>query len=218
MHNVWERNYGTEAWNATFAREEGNVSATWADAKLTPFGITQAQVVSRTWKILIEEGIPLPQSYYVSPLERCLETARSTFGDLELPSSRRFCPMVKEKVREVLGRHTCDRRSNASYLKRNYPDFDFEDGFTEEDELWKPDHRETAEEIDERIRGFLDDIFTNDKGEFISITAHSGTIVSMLRVLGHRPFRLPTAGVIPALVKADRMVAEECRESEQGGL
>ncbi|QRW23965.1 hypothetical protein RhiXN_10289 [Rhizoctonia solani] len=58
-----------------------------------------------------------------------------------------------------------------------YPEFEFEPGFTEEDELWTPDHRETVPEIDKRVKSALDEIIGSllKKEEiFISITAHSG--------------------------------------------
>lgn len=35
------------------------------------------------------------------------------------------------------------------------------------------------------------------------MTAHSGAITSILRVVGHRPFRLATGAVIPVFVKAE---------------
>lgn len=39
---------------------------------------------------------------------------------------------------------------------------------------------------------------------FVSVTAHSGEISSILRVLGHRTFSLSTGAVIPVLVKAEK--------------
>ena len=142
----------------------------------------------------------------MSPLDRCLATARHTFADLVLPERKGFRPVVKEMMREVLGAHTCDQRSTKTVLAERYPEAVFEEGFKEEDELWDAHHRETDEEIDGRIRGLLDDIFGNYGGEVVSFTTHSGTITSLLRVLGHRPFRLVTGGVLPVLVKAERLV------------
>lgn len=70
--------------------------------------------------------------------------------------------------------------------------------------MWSADHRETNDEIDMRMQVLLDDVFANDDSTFISFTAHSGAIGSLLRVLGHRDFRLPTGAVIPVLVKAEK--------------
>lgn len=74
----------------------------------------------------------------------------------------------------------------------------------EEDELWSATHRETNDEIDVRMKSLLDDVFGSDGATFISFTSHSGAIGSLLRVLGHREFRLLTGGVVPVLVRAER--------------
>ena len=204
VHNVAESLYGTASWDAHWSKLSGNDTLNWVDARLTTLGISQAQRASSVWASLITNGIPLPQSYYVSPLDRCLATARHTFAGLALPNERAYKPVVKEMVREVLGVHTCDQRSTKKEILDRYPEATFEEGFTEGDELWQEEHRESDEEIDVRIRGLLDDVFANDKGEVISFTSHSGAIASFLRVLGHRTFRLATGAVIPVLVKAER--------------
>jgi len=41
--------------------------------------------------------------------------------------------------------------------------------------------------------------------QFLSITAHSGTIAAILGAVGHRRFALPTGGVIPVAVKGERV-------------
>ena len=63
--------------------------------------------------------------------------------------------------------------------------------------------RESDEVTDARVRVLLDDILANDKNTFISLTSHSGAIAALLRVVGHRVFRLQTGGVIPVLVRAE---------------
>ena len=176
----------------------------WVDAPLTSLGITQAKNAAEVWAKMIPEGIPLPQSYYVSPLDRCLATARYSFSRLALLEGRVYRPVVKEMAREVLGVHTCDQRSSRKVIAERYPEADFEEGFNEDDELWDSEHRETNEEIDERIKGLLDDVFGSDGEEVVSFTTHSGAIASFLRVLEHRPFRLITGGILPVLVKAER--------------
>lgn len=48
----------------------------------------------------------------------------------------------------------------------------------------------------------LDDLFMHDEeSTYISVTSHSGSIQALLHAIGHRPFILPTGGVIPVLVK-----------------
>ncbi|KAL9009502.1 MAG: hypothetical protein Q9173_005472 [Seirophora scorigena] len=122
-----------------------------------------------------------------------------------------YAPVVKELLREVLGVHTCNRRSPLSALRRAFPHFRFEASMAEEDELWSATHRETDGELDARMRRLLDDVFgggDNDDDDaaatFVSFTSHSGAICSLLRVLGHREFRLVTGGVLAVLVRAER--------------
>jgi hypothetical protein len=107
--------------------------------------------------------------------------------------------------REVLGVHTCDRRSSKSTIASRWPDFTFESNFAEEDPLWLADVRESNSQLDYRVKSLLDDIFTHDPNTFLSFTSHSGAIGGFLRVLGHEPFRLQTGGVIPVLVKVEKV-------------
>ena len=148
--------------------------------------------------------MPPPEKYYSSPLYRCLQTANLTFSSLDVPPDRSFKPLVKEFMREVMGEHTCDKRSSRSVIQETVPEWDIEPGFTEEDELWQADHRETHDEHDARTQELLDDVFTHDGRTFISFTSHSGAIASLLRVIGHRQLRVPTGGLMPTLVKATK--------------
>lgn len=100
-----------------------------------------------------------------------------------------------------MGQHTCDRRSRASDIAAEFADYRFESGFSEEDLLYDPKIRETNEERNQRLACLLDDIFANDESVFISLTAHSGAITSILEVVGHRRFPLATGAMIPVVVK-----------------
>lgn len=146
--------------------------------------------------------MPYFQSYYTSPLSRCTTTAERTFGNLELPAGRRFHPVVKEYFREGISIHTCDRRSSKSHIKSLVPAVSFEDGFTEEDELWKGTEGENSQHQLWRSKRVLDDVFRTDDATWVSVTSHSGEIKSLLATLGHREFRLATGQIIPVLVKA----------------
>lgn len=99
-----------------------------------------------------------------------------------------------------MGQHTCDRRSTASEIADEYPEYRFEAGFSEEDQLWDREVRESDEHRTDRLRCLLNDIFAHDESTYISLTAHSGAITSILEVLGHRRFPLATGAVIPVLV------------------
>lgn len=86
-----------------------------------------------------------------------------------------------------------------------FPGFEFEEWFAEEDELWNPEVREQPAERNVRLGEALKDIFRHDKSTYITISAHSGAITSMLAAIGHRPFGLQTGGVIPVVVKVRKV-------------
>lgn len=149
--------------------------------------------------------MPAPEKYFTSPLYRCLQTANLTYLDLDVPAERPFRPVIKELLREVMGEHTCDMRSSKTIIHDAFPKYEIEDGLTEHDELWLPDHRETFAEHDARTQKVLEDIFEHDQHTFVSFTSHSGAEASLLRVIGHREFRLPTGGMMPIFVKATKL-------------
>ncbi|XTI84258.1 phosphoglycerate mutase-like protein [Cenococcum geophilum] len=207
-HNAAESYYGTPAWNCYWSEKDGNGTVVWADAHLTANGISQALAVNAFWATLIvNQKIPTPESYYTSPLTRCLATANLTFGGLNLPQEHPFIPEVKEYFREGISGHTCDRRSNKTYIHSTFPTYTFEKGFAEFDHLWEALHGETNVDQDIRSKKVLDDVFGSDRSTYISITSHSGEIASILRVLGHQVFGLSTGAAIPVLVKATTLKA-----------
>ncbi|OTA61563.1 phosphoglycerate mutase-like protein [Hypoxylon sp. EC38] len=202
-HNVAESYYGTPAWNCYWGLLEGNGTSVWRDAQLTEAGKAQCVKSNNFWKhALAVEKIPAPQSYYSSPLVRSATTANLTFNGLDLPAERPFAPTVKEYLREGISMRTCDERSNKTYFQGLFPAFKFEDGFTEDDELWKGYEGETSDAQLKRTKIVLDDIFSNDDNTWISITSHSGQINANLKVLNHIAFSLSTGQAIPALIKA----------------
>jgi len=203
-HNVAESFYGTEAWDCYWSLQEGNGTISWSDALLTPAGEAQALKANAFWSTLITtQKIPVPESYYTSPLTRCLDTCNLTFSSLPLPSTHPFIPVIKELFREAIGVHTCDRRSSKTFIRDRYPEWKFEEGFKEDDPLWSATERETDAAMDERSRRVLDGVFEEDGNTWVSVSSHSGEIGSILRVVGHIPFSLGTGQVIPVLVKAD---------------
>ncbi|KAG9229379.1 histidine phosphatase superfamily [Amylocarpus encephaloides] len=222
-HNVAESYYGTPAWNCYWSLLDGNGTSVWADAHITPNGVAQAEKAANYWASRITlQKIPLPESYYTSPLTRCLETASLTFSKLPLPRKQPFIPTVKEFFREGISGHTCDRRSSKTYIHNSFPTYKFERGFSEQDLLFEEDFAEQSIDQDIRSKIVLDDVFGSDENTWLSVTSHSGEIASLLRgkfslhssgemggmlikdlVLGHQDFRLSTGAVIPVLVKAE---------------
>lgn len=181
-HNAAETYFGTPAWNCYWSERDGNGTVTWADAHLTSTGVSQALTVNAFWKRLIkDEKITPPETYYTSPLYRCLATANLTFTGLSLPKKNPFIPTIKELFREGISAHTCDRRSTKTYIHNNFPAYKFEKGFPETDPYWTALHAETSTDQDIRSKKVLDDVFENDDSTYISVTSHSGEIASLLR-------------------------------------
>jgi broad specificity phosphatase PhoE len=208
-HNRAERIYGSKQWNCYWSTLDGDGKIFWDDAHLTEEGISQALAVNAFWKREIaEQSIPTPQKYFVSPLERCLQTAQLTWSDVSLPSEYPFKPEVKEFLRECIGIHTCDRRSNKTHIQSNYS-YQIEPGFAEEDPLWLPGLREPDSVMTVRLKRFLDELFKLHKDTIYSLTSHSAAADAMLRAVGHRRFPLKTGTVIPVLIKAELLRGEE---------
>ena len=194
FHNAAESFFGTPAWNCYWSELDGNGTVTWADAKLTEVGIQQTYKVKDFWARLIKnEKITPPETYYTSPMYRCLDTAKLTFTGLDLPRKNPFDPVIKEFLREGISAHTCDRRSTKSYIKKNFPGFKFEKGFPENDPYWQFLKAEPRANQDARSKAVLDDIFTSDDSTYISITSHSGEIASLLRSMYFTRFYVGTS-------------------------
>jgi broad specificity phosphatase PhoE len=173
---------------------------------LTPNGLAQANKANAYYKSRFEnEKLPYFQSYYSSPLKRCVQTANVTFASLNLPRSSPFKPTIKELFRESISIHTCDRRSTKTQIHAYAPNFLFEEGFSETDLLWRgnEDEGETSAHQVARSKIVIDDVFSHDDNTWISITSHSGEIGSILTVLNHQSFSLSTGQIIPVLVKAE---------------
>lgn len=89
-----------------------------------------------------------------------------------------------------------------------YPTYIIEEGFAENDEMYDAELRESDSARDKRFRDLMQDIFSTDEDKiFLSLTAHSGAITSLLNVFGHRRFSpLETGGVIPVFVRGERVM------------
>lgn len=80
--------------------------------------------------------------------------------------------------------------------------FEFEDGFNELDQLWKPNLRETSQHRKYRAASLLTEIFANTTADdkVISLVTHLGLISSILDVVGHRSYTMQTGGLIPVVI------------------
>ncbi|KIW10951.1 hypothetical protein PV08_10250 [Exophiala spinifera] len=207
-HNIAERYYGREAWDCHYSALDGDPEnvMVWSDAHLSREGRRQAAEVNDFWNAQIRgEKMSLPQKYFVSPLDRAMETAQITFKGL----LDKFDPTVMERLREGTGIHTCDRRSDVSYIRGRFPEFitTRDPLLTESDEFWDPDLREPDDALTTRLGELFDQLMRTSEGfrdsERVSFTSHSGAIGAILRFLGHRPFALGTGAVIPVFIKIE---------------
>ncbi|PFH53324.1 hypothetical protein AMATHDRAFT_187957 [Amanita thiersii Skay4041] len=202
FHNFAISKYGSKAWDNYWSKLDTDGEITWGpDPELTQLGIEQAMNVQQAWKDELPFGLPLPDRLYCSPLTRAMKTCEITFHDTILNDIRKV--MVSELCREENGVHTCDKRNVKQYIEKAFPLFEIEDGFTEEDELWDPNIRETRDQVVQRAKAMIDTIFETDTAHtFISITAHSGFIQGFMKAVNKPIIAIPIGGVLPVVVKA----------------
>ncbi|KAJ7154898.1 histidine phosphatase superfamily [Mycena crocata] len=204
-HNAGREKHGSTDWLAHWAMLNGDQEITWGpDAELTPLGKSEAAHAHKMWKAerALDDPMPLPEKMYCSPMTRAMQTHAITFEGV---SDQRA--LVVENVREWHSKHTCDKRRTGTYIQTAFSHVDIESGFTEEDELWKPEARETQEHAAARARTVLDKIFTQDNDvTFLSVTVHVGIIASFLRAVNREWYSLPTGGVLPIVIKATKSV------------
>lgn len=103
-----------------------------------------------------------------------------------------------------MGRHTCDRRSTKTWIHDNFPECSFEDGFSEADELFDPEVRETEESAIARQQAVLQDIFAHESSDFVALTMHSMAGRYMMVAFGHEIVKLAPAATMVFLVKAEK--------------
>ena len=121
--------------------------------------------------ILEQDEIRSVDIIFVSPLTRTLQTAE-ILSDINKPI------VALEKVRERLGVRPCDKRKTISEQKLRFPKIDFSLCEDNKDTLWKLDHRETEEELKQRIINFLKWV-KELKHEKIAIITHNGYILRL---------------------------------------
>lgn len=178
-----------------------NSKISWKNPPLSKRGILQAKETNMFWIFQVVRGdMPLPQSYYTSPQKKALETVQIIYSGLAEEDDQ-LKVIVKDKLRTSNGLQDPDCRDSKSEILEAYPHFEFEDGFTNTDELWETMARETDQDSDKRMELLLEDIFDHDANMFVSLTTHSGSIAALLRVIGHREFDLSPGHILPVLVK-----------------
>lgn len=209
-HNKLVDIVGIEEWDRHWSHlNEGDFDGehlVWGpDPFLTSRGEEQARLMHRAFSSEISHGLPLPTKLFSSPFTRSAQTLLLTWNDILVsqdPAKRVLQPLVKENLRETIGEHTCDKRSSKSEFLKRFPHWGFvhDSDFPEEDIYYKDDWREPIHEQALRAFRFLQEVYQHDD-EIIYCSSHSGEIKALLLASNHRPFAVPTAGMIPIVIK-----------------
>ncbi|VEU21938.1 DEKNAAC102895 [Brettanomyces naardenensis] len=222
-HNRIVDLYGADMWNQKFAVMTSTIlpsgeKITWApDPDLTEKGRAQAEETHEAIVREIKRGLPLPSKLFCSPLRRAATTQMITWRGLTLCreeddeslllTGKRQHPIFKESLRETIGRNLCDKRKSKADIASHFVPwgFKFEEGFREEDPLFANDSRESMIEQSLRADSFLQELFEeNPDDEVIYTTSHAAEIRAFINATGHRLFSIPTAGIIPMVIKGTR--------------
>ncbi|KAH6656480.1 histidine phosphatase superfamily [Truncatella angustata] len=205
VHNRKEGEVGSKEWNTKWVFLDGDGTSVWVDSDLTEMGHQQAAETGQIWSKLVEEqDMPLP-ALHVSPLQRCLRTSRVIFQDMSERQGQHYQPIVKEMLREITGRNTCNRRNTKSWIHENFPEVVFEDGFAENDELFDPDASETEQSVIVRQQAALEDIFTNEPNDFVAVTAHSVNGRGMMAAFEHEIVKMAPGSTMVFLLKGTKL-------------
>ncbi|POS73742.1 hypothetical protein DHEL01_v207862 [Diaporthe helianthi] len=213
------------------------------DPPITKTGIADAILVSQYLSDMVGTNlIPRPVTVYSSPLRRCIETSMFVIKNsgLNEPSAEGDGPpvtlRVKEGLREWMGYghgHNSDRHGSRAEIQALVEDLKAALGVNiscqldvpEQDEL----HDETYTDVDQRVRGVLNDIFDDaSSGSCVMLVLHGRSNKSFLRVLGHPPgdvgeFEIDNCVVLPygvtrRLLDGREAAERAARESAQKQL
>ena len=124
-----------------------------------------------------------PELIIVSPLLRCLQTAKLSFRDHH---SGGAVPWVAhEGCREELGQLIGNKRRPLTDIKEDYPDIDFSPIQHEEDVLWENynGEGETLIEQSGRIYEFLTEFVATRPEKEIAIVCHSAYLFTLLNAV-----------------------------------
>lgn len=122
-----------------------------------------------------------PELVIVSPLLRCIQTAKLSFC-----AHIDTVPWVShEGCREELGLLVGNKRRPISEIKADYTEIDFSPIDHDEDVLWESygEQRETLLEKSERIYEFLTDYVMNRPEKEIAIVCHSAYLFTLLNAV-----------------------------------
>lgn len=122
-----------------------------------------------------------PELVIVSPMLRCIQTAKLSFRDFD-----NSAPWVShEGCREELGLLVGNKRRPITEIREDYPEIDFSDIVHDADVLWDEygDRRETLLEKSERIYEFLTEYVRQRPEREIAIVCHSAYLFTLLNAV-----------------------------------
>ncbi|ETK79353.1 hypothetical protein L915_14776 [Phytophthora nicotianae] len=194
-HNLAEEKYGVGRWEDEFARTDE-----FLDPDLTPFGVEDAKSKgSSSVKAELERGMPPIERIITSPLSRAIQTAQSFLTTDQVPNQPFLC---MENCREVLDCYTFDKRRPLSEIKQKFPYVDFSRMKDEEDVLWPATHHETEDEIQERARNFLSELFDAVPERYVVVVSHVCFIQAVCAITMGIHFRPDNCEVVPLVLEA----------------
>ncbi|KAF4030432.1 Histidine phosphatase superfamily (branch 1) [Phytophthora infestans] len=106
-----------------------------------------------------------------------------------------------ENCREVFDCYTFDKRRSLLEIKQKFPDVDFSRVTDEEDLLWSPTHHETEDEIRERARNFLSELFDAVPERYVVVASHVCFIQAVCAVTMGIHFRPDNCEVVPLVLE-----------------
>ncbi|KAL7472923.1 hypothetical protein ACHAXS_013305 [Conticribra weissflogii] len=145
------------------------------DPPLTALGIQQCSSQRKLCSTLS------PELVIVSPMLRCIQTAKLSFRD----HVGRVPWISHEGCREELGLLVGNKRRSISDIWSDYPEIDFSPIEHDEDVLWDQygDRRETLLEKSERIYKFLSEYVRGRPEKEVAIVCHSAYLFTLLNAV-----------------------------------
>ncbi|KAK2599506.1 hypothetical protein N8I77_011257 [Diaporthe amygdali] len=178
---------------------------------------------------------PRPVTVYSSPLRRCVETAMYMIkhAGLDRPGGGGaggcggpVTLRVKEGLREWMGYrhgHQSDRRGSRESIRALVEQLKTGLGVEVRYTLDVPEqdqfHDEVYVDVDRRVRGVLDDIFSDEggsSGACVMLVLHNRCNKSLLRVLGHAPASVEDFEVANCAMLSYRVSRRQLDDHEVG--
>lgn len=240
-HGNAPHNEDFETWGKAVAWRYLSGLAKNFDPQITPEGVSNANRAAQYLSEMVYgHSAPRPLVVYSSPLRRCIETSMHLIkqAGLNYPTPDGLLPPVtlhvKEGLREWMGYghgHQSDRKGSRADIQALVEHLKAELGVAVDYYLDVPEqehfHDEVYINVDQRVRGVLDDIFNNpNSGDCVILLLHSRCHKSLLRVLGHPPaavddFEMANCAVLPyrvarRMLDAQEVAARAAYEVQQG--